>query len=82
MEKKEQEAGPGVVFTNKEFEDVTKYLIGNNVRLFPNLLVPQVCGELIIVSMESSIHNNYYRTRKNTGQGRTDDAESHRELCL
>ena len=45
MEKKE--AGPEVVFTNKEFEDVTKYLIGNNVRLFPNLLVPQVCGEYL-----------------------------------
>ena len=35
-----------ILFTEKEFDDVTKYLIGNNVRLYPNLIVPQTCGKM------------------------------------
>lgn len=33
-----------VVFSQREFEDVTKYLIGNSVRLYPNIIVPQSAG--------------------------------------
>jgi len=33
-----------VVFTPGEFESVTKYLIGNNVRLYPTIHIPQSAG--------------------------------------
>ena len=33
-----------VVFTAKEFEGITKYLIGNRVRMFPDIIVPQSAG--------------------------------------
>ena len=33
-----------VVFTPEEFEGITKYLIGNRVRMFPDIIVPQSAG--------------------------------------
>lgn len=35
---------PVVVFTPEEFEGITKYLIGNRARMFPEIIVPQSAG--------------------------------------
>ena len=84
MEEKNSKAA--VVFTDEEFQAVTKHLIGNNVRLNPNLLIPQTCGK----SDESEVRMMKHcilllRTCEDTVERGADDAKSDRELrvhCL
>ena len=37
-----------IVFTQKEFDEVTKYLIGSSCKLYPSIIVPQSAGIYIL----------------------------------
>jgi len=39
-----EDSPPSKAFTHEEFTAVTKYLVGNNVRLFPRPFIPQSAG--------------------------------------
>ena len=70
-----------ILFTEKEFDDVTKYLIGNNVRLYPNLIVPQTCGKMQTI-YKSLLQSLSSRSCQDTVHRGEDDAEYHGELSL
>ena len=46
------------VFTPEEFEKVTKYLVNSQVRLYPNLIVPQTNGMAKIQPKEELMMQN------------------------
>ena len=44
-----------IVFTPSEFEQVSKYLIGSQIRPYPNVIVPQSNGHAYVQSKEELI---------------------------
>ena len=42
----------GPIFTAQEFEQVTKHLMGSQIRPYPNILVPQSAGPARIQTRE------------------------------
>ena len=47
-----------IVFTPDEFEQVSKYLMGSQIRPYPNILVPQSAGPARIQAREELMMQN------------------------
>merc|ERR1719188_161280 len=47
-----------IVFTQKEFDEVTKYLIGSSCKLYPSIIVPQSAGPARVQSKDELFMQN------------------------
>jgi len=47
-----------IVFSPKEFEQVSKYLMGSQIRPYPSILVPQSAGPARIQTREELMMQN------------------------